>query len=115
MSPGTSRFSVSDLLPLTKREVCVTVKNLPPRDGQRAAFMNRVELSARLTHTIVAVCALVLAVHAGMRVCTSDTRMHCSEPLYDRQKKRCERQETFISLQAAGDEGLCGNSAEITL
>ncbi|XP_051959348.1 leucine-rich repeat, immunoglobulin-like domain and transmembrane domain-containing protein 2 [Xyrauchen texanus] len=137
MSPGSNSYSVNGLLPLTKYEVCVTVRNHAPRDSQCVVFVtgsdtNERERRERLIHIIVIVCAMVLAVPAGMFVCTTNTRCRCCEScaeLYDRRRRhekdlrpgeRHERQNTFDSLQAASDEKLCrddkaqnGNSAQL--
>ncbi|XP_028844082.1 leucine-rich repeat, immunoglobulin-like domain and transmembrane domain-containing protein 2 [Denticeps clupeoides] len=128
VGPGINSYSVSDLLPVTKYEVCVALKNQPPRDGQCVVFMtgsnvNELEQRERLIHIIVIVCAMVLAVPAGMYACTTETRFsccrHCAE-VYRRHRRREgkgdktgeERQGTFDSLQAASDEALCRDSAE---
>uniref|UniRef100_UPI003AAC0EAB leucine-rich repeat, immunoglobulin-like domain and transmembrane domain-containing protein 2 n=1 Tax=Centroberyx gerrardi TaxID=166262 RepID=UPI003AAC0EAB len=126
IGPGISSYSVSDLLPVTKYEVCVTLKNQPPREGQCIVFVTGSDISEleqreRLIHIVVIVCAMVLAVPAGMYACTTEARFSCIERCTDLWKKRrrrggdlqeMERQGTFDSLQAASDEGLCRDSAE---
>ncbi len=126
IGPGINSYSVSDLLPVTKYEVCVTLKNHPPREGQCIVFVTGSDISEleqreRLIHIIVIVCAMVLAVPAGMYACTTEARFSCVERCVDLWKKRrlhgenlqgTERQGTFDSLQAASDEGLCRDSEE---
>ncbi|KAM6951454.1 leucine-rich repeat, immunoglobulin-like domain and transmembrane domain-containing protein 2 [Aplochiton taeniatus] len=126
IGPGINTYSVSDLLPVTKYEVCVTLKNQPPREGQCILFVtgsdvSELEQRERLIHIIVIVCAMVLAVPAGMYACTTDARFGCIErcaKLCKRRRlqgmdlKEGERQGTFDSLQAASDEGLCRDSGE---
>lgn len=126
IGPGINSYSVSNLLPVTKYEVCVTLKNHPPREGQCIVFVTGSDISEleqreRLIHIIVIVCAMVLAVPAGMYACTTDAKLNCVDHCVDLWKKRglhgqnlqgTERQCTFDSLQAASDEGLCRDSEE---
>lgn len=126
IGPGINSYSVSDLLPVTKYEVCVTLKNQPPRDGQCIVFVTGSDISEleqreRIIHIIVIVCAMVLSVPAGMYACTTEARFSCVDRCIDLWKKRnlrgensqgTERQGTFDSLQAASDEGLCRDSEE---
>ncbi|KAM3859932.1 leucine-rich repeat, immunoglobulin-like domain and transmembrane domain-containing protein 2 [Diretmus argenteus] len=126
IGPGINSYSVSDLLPVTKYEVCVTLKNQPPQEGQCIVFVtgndiSELEQRERLIHIIVIVCAMVLAVPAGMYACTTEAKFSCFERCTKMWKKRrlrgenlqeMERQGTFDSLQAASDEGLCRDSAE---
>ncbi|XP_028648583.2 leucine-rich repeat, immunoglobulin-like domain and transmembrane domain-containing protein 2 [Erpetoichthys calabaricus] len=125
IGPGINTYSVDDLLPATKYEVCVTLKNLSPRRGQCIVFVTGSDISEleqreKLIHIIVIVCAMVLAVPAGMYACTTETRFSCFEKCSDRFKrsKRSEkslkhagRQGTFDSLQAGSDEGLCNRDS----
>ncbi|XP_008435096.1 leucine-rich repeat, immunoglobulin-like domain and transmembrane domain-containing protein 2 [Poecilia reticulata] len=120
IGPGINSYSVSDLLPVTKYEVCVTLKNHPPREGQCIVFVtgsdiSQLEQRERLIHIIVIVCAMVLAVPAGMYACTTEARFSCVDRCVDLWKKKrrhaedaegSERQNTFDSLQAASDEAL---------
>lgn len=126
IGPGINSYSVSDLLPITKYEVCVTLKNRPPREGQCIVFVTGSDISEleqreRLIHIIVIVCAMVLAVPAGMYACTTEARFncigHCTDickrsRLHGEDVPEGERQGTFDSLQAASDEGLCRDSGE---
>lgn len=126
IGPGINSYSISDLLPVTKYEVCVTLKNHPPREGQCIVFVTGSDISElqqreRLVHIIVIVCAMVLAVPAGMYACTTEARFSCVDRCVDMWKKRrrhgennegSERQNTFDSLQAASDEALCRDSEE---
>ncbi|XP_066518701.1 leucine-rich repeat, immunoglobulin-like domain and transmembrane domain-containing protein 2 [Hoplias malabaricus] len=126
VGPGINSYTVNDLLPVTKYEVCVSLKNQPPRPEQCIVFVtgsatNELEQRERLIHIIVIVCAMVLAVPAGMYACTTDVRFgcfdRCSELCKRRRKeervlKHGDRQGTFDSLQAASDEGLCRDSGE---
>ncbi|XP_034426192.1 leucine-rich repeat, immunoglobulin-like domain and transmembrane domain-containing protein 2 [Hippoglossus hippoglossus] len=126
IGPGINSYSVSDLLPVTKYEVCVTLKNQPPQEGQCIVFVTGSDISEleqreRLIHIIVIVCAMVLAVPAGMYACTTDARFSCLECCVDLWRRRrrygenlqgIERQGTFDSLQATSEEGLCKESEE---
>lgn len=121
IGPGINSYVFSNLLPITKYEVCVTLKNHPPREGQCIVFVtggdiSELEQRERLIHIIVIVCAMVLAVPVGMYACTTEARCSCMEQCMDLWKKRrlhgegTERQDTFDSLQAASDERLCKHS-----
>lgn len=126
IGPGINSYSVSNLLPVTKYEVCITLKNHPPREGQCIVFVtgndiSELEQRERLIHIIVIVCAMVLAVPAGMYACTTEARVGCVDHCVDLCKKHgmqgqnlrgTARQGTFDSLQAASDEGLCRDSEE---
>lgn len=126
IGPGINSYSVNNLLPVTKYEVCVTLKNHAPKEGQCLVFVTGSEISEleqrqRLIHIIVIVCAMVLAVPAGMYACTAEAKFNCVNRCADAWKKRSrheenrkgtERQDTFDSLQAASDEGLCRDSEE---
>ncbi|XP_075950336.1 leucine-rich repeat, immunoglobulin-like domain and transmembrane domain-containing protein 2 [Anarhichas minor] len=127
IGPGINSYSVSDLLPVTKYEVCVTLKNHPPREGHCIVFVTGSDISeleqrARLIHIIVIVCAMMLAVPAGMYACTTEARFSCVDRCANLWRRRrlhgrnlqgtSERQGTFDSLQAASDEGLCRDSED---
>lgn len=126
MGPGINSYSVSNLLSVTKYEVCISLKNHPPREGQCIVFVTGSDISEleqreRLIHIIVVVCAMMLAVPAGMYACTTEARVGCLDHCLDLCKKHgmqgqslrgTERQGTFDSLQAASDEGLCRDSEE---
>ncbi|XP_036372472.1 leucine-rich repeat, immunoglobulin-like domain and transmembrane domain-containing protein 2 [Megalops cyprinoides] len=126
IGPGINSYSVTDLLPVTKYEVCVTLKNQAPRSGQCIVFVTGSDISEleqreKLIHIIVIVCAMVLAVPAGMYACTTETRFSCFDRCLelcrrrrrkDKTQKPGERQGTFDSLQATSDEGLCRDSSE---
>uniref|UniRef100_A0A8C6U183 Leucine rich repeat, Ig-like and transmembrane domains 2 n=1 Tax=Neogobius melanostomus TaxID=47308 RepID=A0A8C6U183_9GOBI len=84
IGPGINSYSVENLRPVTKYEVCVTLKNQPPREGQCVVFVTGNDVSEReqrerLIHIVVIVCAMVLAVPAGMYTCTAETRVGCAE------------------------------------
>lgn len=123
IGPGIHTYSVVDLLPVTKYEVCVTLKSQPPREGQCIVFVTGSDISEmeqreRLIHIVVIVCAMVLSVPAGMYACTTDARFNCFERCTEvckrrrqrEQKREEERQGTFDSLQAASDDLLCRDS-----
>ncbi|XP_030610848.1 leucine-rich repeat, immunoglobulin-like domain and transmembrane domain-containing protein 2 [Archocentrus centrarchus] len=126
IGPGINSYSVSNLLPVTKYEVCVTLKNHPPREGQCIVFVtgsdiSEMEQKERLIHIIVIVCVMVLAVPVGMYACTTEARFSCVERCVDLWKmhkmreenlQERERQGTFDSLQATSDEALCKGSVE---
>ncbi|XP_036429457.1 leucine-rich repeat, immunoglobulin-like domain and transmembrane domain-containing protein 2 [Colossoma macropomum] len=126
IGPGINTYSVTDLLPLTKYDICVTLKNQAPRNGQCIVFvtgsdMSEMEQREKLIHIVVIVLAMVLAVPAGMYACTTDTKFYCFERGMEmwrnwRQAEQTHRpdegQGTFDSLQAASDEGLCKDSSE---
>ncbi|KAM9364013.1 leucine-rich repeat, immunoglobulin-like domain and transmembrane domain-containing protein 2 [Pholidichthys leucotaenia] len=121
IGPGINSYSISDLMPATKYEICVTLKNQAPRPGQCIVFVTgsnitEMEQREKLIHIVVIVLAMVLAVPIGMYACTTDIRFACLEQVMkfwkDRRRYRSppamerERQGTFDSLQAASDEGL---------
>nr|AAH95086.1 Zgc:109962 [Danio rerio] len=120
IGPGINTYSVTDLLPATKYEICVTLKNQAPRIGQCIVFVtgsdfNEMEQREKLIHIVVIVLAMVLAVPAGMYACTTDAKFNCFERCAElwRNRRHAElsnptgdRQGTFDSLQAASDEGL---------
>ncbi|XP_049591953.1 leucine-rich repeat, immunoglobulin-like domain and transmembrane domain-containing protein 2 isoform X1 [Syngnathus scovelli] len=121
IGPGIRSYSVSDLMPATKYEICVTLKNQTPRPGQCLVFVTgsditEMEQREKLIHIVVIVLAMVLAVPIGIYACTTDTKFTCLESLMAFWKRRRsergsaglerERNGTFDSLQAASDEGL---------
>ncbi|KAK7901760.1 hypothetical protein WMY93_018529 [Mugilogobius chulae] len=118
IGPGINSYTVNDLLPATKYEICVTLKNQNPRPGQCIVFVTgsditEMEQREKLIHIVVIVLAMVLAVPIGMYACTTDTKLACVERILSLWKNRresrtprAERQGTFDSLQAASDEGL---------
>lgn len=121
VSPGTNSYSVSDLMPATKYEICVTLKNQAPRPGQCIVFVTgsditEMEQRQKLIHIVVIVLAMVLAVPAGMYACTTDRRLNCDgvAASWKRFRRRAggtsererERQGTFDSLQAGSEDGL---------
>ncbi|XP_043993382.1 leucine-rich repeat, immunoglobulin-like domain and transmembrane domain-containing protein 2 [Gambusia affinis] len=121
IGPGIHSYSISDLIPATKYEICVTLKNQMPRPGQCIVFVTGTDITEmeqreKLIHIVVIVLAMVLAVPIGMYVCTTDTRIPCYEVIIESWKRRQresnssgmerERQGTFDSLQAASDEEL---------
>lgn len=121
IGPGINSYSVSDLMPATKYEICVTIKNHAPRPGQCIVFVTgsditQMEQREKLIHIVVIVLAMVLAVPIGMYACTTDTKFACLEGIMESWKNRRrentspamerQRQGTFDSLQAASDEGL---------
>lgn len=124
IGPGINSYSINNLLPVTKYEVCVTLKNHPPRGGQCIVFVTGSDISEleqreRLIHIVVIVCAMVLAVPAGMYACTTEARFSCVDRCVELCKKRGLHREnlqgtgwqgTFDSLQATSDEGLCRDS-----
>lgn len=121
IGPGIHSYAVSDLMPATKYEICVTVKNQAPHPGHCIVFVTgsditEMEQREKLIHIVVIVLAMVLAVPIGMYACTTDTRFACLEGIMELWKNRRressssgaerERQGTFDSLQAASDEDL---------
>ncbi|KAM4636172.1 leucine-rich repeat, immunoglobulin-like domain and transmembrane domain-containing protein 2 [Discoglossus pictus] len=122
IGPGIYTYSINNLLPTTKYEVCVTLKNQRPRKGQCIVFVTGSDISEleqreKLIHIIVIVCAMVLAVPAGMYACTTETRFNCLEKCLGicRRKRKAQKnlkkdntkESTFDSLQASSEEGLC--------
>ncbi|XP_069000142.1 leucine-rich repeat, immunoglobulin-like domain and transmembrane domain-containing protein 2 [Embiotoca jacksoni] len=127
IGPGINSYSITDLMPATKYEICVTLKNQAPRSGQCIVFVTgsditMMEQREKLIHIVVIVLAMVLAVPIGMYACTTDTRVSCLEGIMESWKNRRrdnssseleqERQGTFDSLQAASDEGLVNKASE---
>lgn len=126
IGPGINSYSVSDLLPATKYEICVTLKSQVPRAGQCIVFVTgnditEMEQREKLIHIVVIVFAMVLAVPAGMYACTTDIKFNCFERFTKTWRKwkwsaslekSSDGQGSFDSLQAASDEGLCKDSSE---
>ncbi|XP_041921981.1 leucine-rich repeat, immunoglobulin-like domain and transmembrane domain-containing protein 2 [Alosa sapidissima] len=127
IGPGINSYSVSDLLPATKYEICVTLKSQVPRTGQCIVFVtgndiSEMEQREKLIHIVVIVLAMVLAVPAGMYACTTDIKFNCFKRLRNSWRKwkwslagldkSSDGQGSFDSLQAASDEGLCKDSSE---
>ncbi|XP_051897319.1 leucine-rich repeat, immunoglobulin-like domain and transmembrane domain-containing protein 2 [Pristis pectinata] len=126
IGPGVNTYSVNDLFPATKYKVCVTLRNQSPKRGQCIVFVTGTDISEmeqreKLIHIIVIVCAMVLAVPAGMYACTTDTRFSC----FDKCTKACRRQRrgdrtlrkgaqnvTFDSLQTGSDAELCNRDSK---
>ncbi|XP_031434509.1 leucine-rich repeat, immunoglobulin-like domain and transmembrane domain-containing protein 2 [Clupea harengus] len=126
IGPGINSYSVSDLLPATKYEICVTLKNQVPRTGQCVVFVtgndiSEMEQREKLIHIIVIVFAMVLAVPAGMYACTADIKLNCFERCTKSWRKwrwsggfdkSSDGQASFDTLQAASDEGFYRDSSE---
>uniref|UniRef100_UPI00398F0C20 leucine-rich repeat, immunoglobulin-like domain and transmembrane domain-containing protein 2 n=1 Tax=Pristiophorus japonicus TaxID=55135 RepID=UPI00398F0C20 len=126
IGPGVNTYAVSDLFPATKYKVCVTLRNQSPKRSQCIVFVTGSDISEmeqreKLIHIIVIVCAMVLAIPAGMYVCTIDTRFNC----FDKCGKFCRRQRrgektlktgarnvTFDSLQTGSDVELCNRDCK---
>nr|XP_023698094.1 leucine-rich repeat, immunoglobulin-like domain and transmembrane domain-containing protein 2 [Paramormyrops kingsleyae] len=121
IGPGINSYSVNDLLPATKYEMCVSLKNHTPRSGQCVMFLTGSDISEleqreKLIHIVVIVCAMVLAIPAGMYACAAESRFRCLDRCTEecRRKRHGEknlkpggRQGTFDSLQEGSDEGPC--------
>uniref|UniRef100_A0A8D0GDT1 Leucine rich repeat, Ig-like and transmembrane domains 2 n=1 Tax=Sphenodon punctatus TaxID=8508 RepID=A0A8D0GDT1_SPHPU len=121
IGPGINTYSVNDLLPATKYEVCVTMRNQLPRKEQCIVFVTGSDISEleqreKLIHIIIIVCAMVLAVPAGMYACTTETRFNCMEKCADLCRKNRKgkknlrggnKENTFDSLPTGSEEGLC--------
>ncbi|XP_042312372.1 LOW QUALITY PROTEIN: leucine-rich repeat, immunoglobulin-like domain and transmembrane domain-containing protein 2 [Sceloporus undulatus] len=120
IGPGINSYSVNDLLPATKYEVCVTLRNQTPQKGQCIVFVtgsdiSQLEQREKLIHIIIIVCAMVLAVPAGMYACTTETRFNCMQKCADlcRKNRRGQnlkgvnKESTFDSLPTGSEEGLC--------
>ncbi|XP_077203989.1 leucine-rich repeat, immunoglobulin-like domain and transmembrane domain-containing protein 2 [Paroedura picta] len=120
IAPGVNSYSVNDLLPATKYEVCVALRNQMPQRGQCIVFVTgnditELEQREKLIHIIIIVCAIVLAVPAGMYACTTDTRLNCTQkcPEVCHKKRKAKtlrgvnKDSVFDSLPTGSDEGLC--------
>ncbi|MBN3312299.1 LRIT2 protein, partial [Atractosteus spatula] len=107
IGPGINSYSVTDLLPATKYEVCIALKNQSPRRGQCVVFVTGSDISEleqreKLIHIVVIVFSCF---DRCSEVCKR--RRHA-----EKGGKSGERQGTFDSLQAGSDEGLCRDSSE---
>ncbi|XP_025898769.1 leucine-rich repeat, immunoglobulin-like domain and transmembrane domain-containing protein 2 [Nothoprocta perdicaria] len=120
VGPGVHTYSVGDLLPATKYEVCVAVRDQAPRKGQCVVFVtgsdvSQLEQREKLIHIVVIICAMVLAVPAGMYACTAEARPGCvARGLAPcRRRRRGERaprsgpDSSLDSLPGGSEEGLC--------
>ncbi|XP_065775279.1 leucine-rich repeat, immunoglobulin-like domain and transmembrane domain-containing protein 2 [Muntiacus reevesi] len=70
VGPGINTYTVDDLLPGTKYEVCLSLGGRPPRQGRCVVFVTGrdaggLEGRERLLHTSVVLCAALLAVAVG--------------------------------------------------
>ncbi|XP_043333221.1 leucine-rich repeat, immunoglobulin-like domain and transmembrane domain-containing protein 2 [Cervus canadensis] len=70
VGPGINTYTVDDLLPGTKYEVCLSLGGQPPRQGRCVVFVTGrddggLEGRERLLHTSVVLCAALLAVAVG--------------------------------------------------
>ncbi|XP_078055431.1 leucine-rich repeat, immunoglobulin-like domain and transmembrane domain-containing protein 2 [Mustelus asterias] len=126
IGPGVNTYSVNDLSPATKYQVCVTLRNQLPKRSQCIIFItgndiSELEQREKLIHIIVIVCAMVLAVPAGMYACTTENHFSC----FDKCGKFCRRHRrgekvlkrgtqdvTFDSLQTGSDAELCNRSSK---
>ncbi|XP_049614854.1 leucine-rich repeat, immunoglobulin-like domain and transmembrane domain-containing protein 2 [Syngnathus scovelli] len=120
IGPGINSYSVSDLLPVTKYEVCVTLKNHPPREGQCVVFVtgsdvSEMEQRERLIHIVVVVCVMVLSVPVGMYACTTEARFSCAERcgnlwrksyLWSRNRNRQEAEFQGVESQGPESQGI---------
>ncbi|XP_077359735.1 leucine-rich repeat, immunoglobulin-like domain and transmembrane domain-containing protein 2 isoform X3 [Festucalex cinctus] len=109
IGPGINSYSVNDLLPITKYEVCVTLRNHPPREGQCVVFVtgsdvSEMEQRERLIHIVVVVCVMVLSVPVGMYACTTEARFSCVESCGNVLRKRHWRSHNG-NLQEAVSQG----------
>ncbi|XP_075280279.1 leucine-rich repeat, immunoglobulin-like domain and transmembrane domain-containing protein 2 [Opisthocomus hoazin] len=121
IGPGVNTYSVTDLLPATKYEVCVAVRNQAPRKGQCVVFVtgsdvSQLEQREKLIHIVVIVCAMVLAVPAGMYACTAEARPGCLARCSGACPRRRRggqaqaagsKESTLDSLPAGSQDGLC--------
>lgn len=121
IGPGVNTYSVTDLLPATKYEVCVAVRNQAPRKGQCVVFVtgsdvSQLEQREKLIHIVVIVCAMVLAVPAGMYACTAEARPGCLArcPAAWPRRRRGDKppgagskESTLDSLPGGSQDGLC--------
>ncbi|XP_029463910.1 leucine-rich repeat, immunoglobulin-like domain and transmembrane domain-containing protein 2 [Rhinatrema bivittatum] len=121
IGPGINRYTVNDLLPATKYEVCITLKKQLRQKGQCIVFItgrdiSQLEQREKLIHIIVIVCIMVLAMPVGLYACITETRCNCMEKfsvLCHKKKngkktlKSNNEENTFDNLQASSDEGLC--------
>ncbi|OWK53725.1 Leucine-rich repeat, immunoglobulin-like domain and transmembrane domain-containing protein 2 [Lonchura striata] len=121
IGPGVNTYSVTDLLPATKYEVCVAVRNQAPRKGQCVVFVtgsdvSQMEQREKLIHIVVIVCAMVLAVPAGMYACTAEALPGCLARCPGACPRRRRggpaqaagsKESTLDSLPAGSEDGLC--------
>ncbi|NWI99139.1 LRIT2 protein, partial [Crypturellus undulatus] len=120
VGPGVHTYSVGDLLPATKYEVCVAVRDQAPRKGQCVVFVtgsdvSQLEQREKLIHIVVIICAMVLAVPAGMYACTAEARPGClarglAPCRRGRRGDRAPRggpDSSLDSLPGGSEEGLC--------
>ncbi|XP_077405966.1 leucine-rich repeat, immunoglobulin-like domain and transmembrane domain-containing protein 2 [Vanacampus margaritifer] len=117
IGPGINSYSVNDLLPVTKYEVCVTLRNHRPREGQCVVFVtgsdvSQMEQRERLIHIVVVVCVMVLAVPVGIYACTTEARLSCVEPCGILWRKRHLRSHNgnLQEVESQGTESQCPES-----
>ncbi|XP_007420883.1 leucine-rich repeat, immunoglobulin-like domain and transmembrane domain-containing protein 2 [Python bivittatus] len=119
IGPGINTYSINDLLPATKYEVCISLRKQVLPKSQCIVFVTGSDISEleqreKMIHIIVIVCALVLVVPAMMYLCTTKARCSCTEKCTsccckNRSKnikcvhKKCKSD----SLPVGSEEGLC--------
>ncbi|XP_070802231.1 leucine-rich repeat, immunoglobulin-like domain and transmembrane domain-containing protein 2 [Pituophis catenifer annectens] len=119
IGPGINTYSISNLLPVTKYEVCISLRKQVPPKSQCIVFVTGSDISeleqrGQMIHIIVVICAMVLVVPAGMYLCTSEARCSCKEKCasccikkWSTNIKGAPTKSKFDSLPGGSEEGLC--------
>ncbi|KAM5236479.1 leucine-rich repeat, immunoglobulin-like domain and transmembrane domain-containing protein 2 [Ctenodactylus gundi] len=83
IGPGIHSYAVDDLLPGTKYEACLSLRSLPPQQGQCVVFVTgrrdsgSLEGRERLLHITVVLCVVLLAVPVGTYVWAAQGLCRC--------------------------------------
>lgn len=119
IGPGINTYSINNLLPVTKYEVCISLRKQVPPKSQCIVFVTGSDISeleqrGQMIHIIVVICAMVLVVPAGMYLCTSEARCSCKEKCasccikkWSTNIKGAPTKSKFDSLPGGSEEGLC--------
>ncbi|XP_039199285.1 leucine-rich repeat, immunoglobulin-like domain and transmembrane domain-containing protein 2 [Crotalus tigris] len=119
IGPGINTYAINDLLPATKYEVCVSLRKQVPPKSQCIVFVtgsdvSELEQREQMIHIIVVICGMVLAVPAGMYLCTSEASCNCKDKWASCCTKKwgtdiqsAHTKSKFDSLPGGSEEGLC--------
>ncbi|XP_063162347.1 leucine-rich repeat, immunoglobulin-like domain and transmembrane domain-containing protein 2 [Candoia aspera] len=119
IGPGINTYSINDLLPATKYEVCISLRKQVPPKSQCIVFVTGSDISEleqreKTIHIIVIACAMVLVVPAGMCLCTTEARCSCTKKCTSHCRKNSSKnirgvhkKSKSVSLPVGSEEGLC--------
>lgn len=128
VGPGINTYTVDDLLPGTKYEICLSLGGQPPRQGRCVVFVTGrddggLEGRERLLHTTVILCAVLLAVPVGAYAWAAQAPCSCRGwgqrwCLHRRKAPRCpqavpeHRDDPYRDHTAVCEDGLGPGGAD---